>query len=88
MADAPDEALDVALANARRIQDTSWRKVPAWERARILRATAERIRGRQEELAMLIASEGGKPLKDATVEVTRAAVTLDECAAVCERAAR
>ncbi len=82
---APLAALPVALETARRIQDASWRKVPAWERAAILRRTAVLIRERHDALSALIAAEGGKPLKDAKVEVTRAAVTLDECAAVAER---
>jgi acyl-CoA reductase-like NAD-dependent aldehyde dehydrogenase len=82
---APDAALDVALANARRIQHESWRKVPAWKRAEILRKTAAGLRDRHAEFSALIAAEGGKPLKDARVETTRAAVTLDECAAVGER---
>jgi len=82
---APAEALACALETARRLQDTSWKKTPAWKRAAILRGTAALIRERSDDLAMVIASEGGKPLKDATVEVDRAAVTLEECAAVGER---
>ncbi|GJM39582.1 MAG: aldehyde dehydrogenase [Acidimicrobiales bacterium] len=82
---APTAALDQALAVARKTQDTSWKKTPAWKRAEIVRNVAGQIRSRHEELAMLIASEGGKPLTDARVEATRAAVTLEECAAVAER---
>lgn len=82
---APAEGLAGALDTARRVQDRSWKRTPAWKRAAILRGTAERIRDRSDELAMVIAAEGGKPLKDATVEVARAAVTLEECAAVGER---
>jgi acyl-CoA reductase-like NAD-dependent aldehyde dehydrogenase len=77
---ADEEALDHALATARRTQDTAWRATPAWQRAEILRGVAAEIRANQEALAMLIASEGGKPLKDARIEAARAAVTLDECA--------
>lgn len=77
---AGPEALDHALHTARKTQDTTWRKTPAWKRAEILRAAAGRIREEQEALAVLIATEGGKPLKDARVEASRAAVTLEECA--------
>jgi acyl-CoA reductase-like NAD-dependent aldehyde dehydrogenase len=82
---APPAALQKALETARRAQDTSWKTTPAWKRAAILRDVARQIRDRHQELAMLIASEGGKPLPDARVEATRAAVTLEECAAVGER---
>ena len=82
---AGEAALDAALETARKTQDREWKRTPAWRRAEILRGTAARIRERGEELALLIASEGGKPLKDTRVEATRAAVTLEECAAVCER---
>jgi len=77
---ANEEALGHALAAARRIQDTVWRTTPAWKRAEILRGVAGEIRANQDALAMLIASEGGKPLKDARIEAARAAVTLEECA--------
>ena len=78
---AGEQALTHALAVARRTQDESWRKTPAWRRAEILRAVAARIRDDRDRLAMLIATEGGKPLKDARVEADRAAVTLEQCAA-------
>jgi acyl-CoA reductase-like NAD-dependent aldehyde dehydrogenase len=55
-------------------------QTPAWKRAEMLRAVASKIKERKEELAMLIATEGGKPLKDAMVEATRSAITLEECA--------
>lgn len=82
---AGEEALERALKVARTTEDSTWRKTPAWKRAEILRKTAAEIRTHNDELAMLIATEGGKPLKDARVEATRAAVTIEECAAVCER---
>lgn len=78
---AGEDALGHALSLARRTQDETWRKTPTWKRAEILRAVAAKIRDDRDNLAMLIASEGGKPLKDATVEAVRAAVTLEECAA-------
>lgn len=50
------------------------------ERARALKRVAERIQATSEDWAQLIASEGGKPLRDARVEVARAVVTLELCA--------
>jgi len=82
---AQDDAVAPVLDNAVRAAASEWRAVPAWKRAAILRSVAAAVRARRDELAALIASEGGKPLKDATVEAVRAAVTLEECAAVCER---
>ncbi|MBN2492711.1 MAG: aldehyde dehydrogenase family protein [Planctomycetes bacterium] len=77
---AAEDALDHALETARRVQDTLWRETPAWQRAAWLDAAADRVRADGEALARLIAAEGGKPLKDARVEASRAAVTLEECA--------
>lgn len=54
--------------------------LPAYKRAEFLKQTAELIRQQSEDLAQLIAAEGGKPFKDARVEVTRAAQTFDLCA--------
>ena len=49
---------------------TDW--MPAHQRVDILQKTAVLMQGRFDELAYLIANEGGKPLVDARVEVTRA----------------
>ncbi|VFQ47061.1 aldehyde dehydrogenase family protein [Desulfoluna butyratoxydans] len=46
--------------------------IPVWERREILLKTAADVKARHEEFALLIAREGGKPLMDARVEVTRA----------------
>jgi succinyl-CoA reductase len=50
-----------------------WASVPGHERARILRAAAERLRADRETMARLIAIEVGKPIVDARVEADRAA---------------
>lgn len=50
-----------------------------YERAQILKAVAAEIRAREDFLAQVIATEGGKPLKDAKVEAQRAAATLELC---------
>jgi glyceraldehyde-3-phosphate dehydrogenase (NADP+) len=52
------------------------RKLPAYERSRILRAISDEIRARRDELGRLIALEAGKPIRDAMVEVDRAAFTF------------
>jgi acyl-CoA reductase-like NAD-dependent aldehyde dehydrogenase len=52
------------------------RKLPAYERSRILRAISDGIRARREELGNLIALEAGKPIRDAIVEVDRAVFTF------------
>ena len=52
------------------------RKLPAYERGRILREISAGIRERREELGRLIALEAGKPIRDALVEVDRATLTF------------
>jgi glyceraldehyde-3-phosphate dehydrogenase (NADP+) len=52
------------------------RALPAYERGRILRDISAGIKGRREELGRLIALEAGKPIRDALVEVDRAALTF------------
>ena len=52
------------------------RKLPAYERGRILREISAGLKARREELGRLIALEAGKPIRDALVEVDRAALTF------------
>jgi acyl-CoA reductase-like NAD-dependent aldehyde dehydrogenase len=66
-----DEAVDAAVAA---FEVT--RKLPAYERARILHEISDGIRARREELGRLIALEAGKPIRDALVEVDRATLTF------------
>lgn len=73
-----EEDIDKLLQDTPHIQ----KKIAAlkpFERAKILKAVASKIRANEEFLAMVIASEGGKPLKDARVEAQRAASTLELC---------
>lgn len=56
------------------------RKLKAYERADILKKVASSIKENAPKLAWLISHEGGKPLKDAKAEVTRAQSTLELCA--------
>jgi acyl-CoA reductase-like NAD-dependent aldehyde dehydrogenase len=52
------------------------RTLPAYERGAILRNVSAGIKARREELGRLIALEAGKPIRDALVEVDRAAITF------------
>ncbi len=52
------------------------RRLPAYERGRILRDISAGIRERREELGRIIALEAGKPIRDALVEVDRATLTF------------
>lgn len=51
--------------------------LPAYRRIEILRTARMTMGERRDELALLIAKEGGKPLKDAIVEADRAITGLD-----------
>ncbi|MGB8653619.1 MAG: aldehyde dehydrogenase family protein [Candidatus Acidiferrales bacterium] len=52
------------------------RRLPAYERQRILQFISEGIRARREDFARTMALEAGKPLKNARVEVDRAIFTF------------
>ena len=70
----PLESRDQALARIQTAWDAHQRRAaqPAHERLTILNRTAALLETRRDSLAMLIATEGGKPLRDAQVEVQRA----------------
>lgn len=51
----------------------SWRATPGAQRAKILSAVGDAYDARADELARLIATEMGKPIKEATEEVGLAA---------------
>jgi acyl-CoA reductase-like NAD-dependent aldehyde dehydrogenase len=53
------------------------RRLPAFERQRVLRAVAQGIAGRREEFARMICLEAGKPIKSARTEVDRAVFTFN-----------
>ena len=55
------------------------RRLPAFERQRVLRRVAENIAERKEEFARTIAQEAGKPIKAARTEVERADLHLHCC---------
>lgn len=60
----------LALAHETFHERKNW--LQTYDRIAILKKTAELLTDQQNDFAMLIAREGGKPLKDAKVEVTRA----------------
>jgi glyceraldehyde-3-phosphate dehydrogenase (NADP+) len=66
-----EEAVEAAVAA---FEQT--RVLPAYERGRALREISAGIKARREELGRLISLEAGKPVRDALVEVDRAALTF------------
>src|SRR6266540_1312064 len=74
-AKAAEEDVDAAIQAARTAFDSGiWSNAPARNRASVLRRTADKIRAEQNDLARLLASEVGKPLSEAGMEV---ALTAD-----------
>ena len=76
VAQADEKAIDIALSTAQKVFETEMSKMPAWKRSEILANASRLIMERQEEIAQIIAREGGKPLKDARLEVNRASNTF------------
>jgi len=70
----PEQYEEAVQAAVRAFEVT--RKLPAYERGRILREISAGIKARREELGTLIAAEAGKPIRDALVEVDRAVITF------------
>lgn len=68
----------LALAQQTFARKSEWLQVP--QRAAILQRAAEIVESRHEELSRAAASEGGKPLIDSRVEVSRAVEGLRMCA--------
>jgi acyl-CoA reductase-like NAD-dependent aldehyde dehydrogenase len=72
---ATSEDTDRAIEAARKAFDGgAWSKAPAKQRAQVLRKAAEIIRNEMNPLAQLLASDVGKPITEATMEV---ALTAD-----------
>jgi glyceraldehyde-3-phosphate dehydrogenase (NADP+) len=63
------------------------RRLPAYERAAILRRAVTEIQARRDELARTLAAEAGKPMKDAAVEIDRGAMTFEVAAEEARRPA-
>jgi acyl-CoA reductase-like NAD-dependent aldehyde dehydrogenase len=73
---ADEKAIDQALTLSTQIFHNVMKKMPAYKRAEILAKTSELLLQNKEDFARTIALEGGKPIKDARVEVARAANTF------------
>lgn len=56
------------------------RALKPYDRSAILKKVAAELKSNEESLAQVIALEGGKPLKDARVEASRAVATIELCA--------
>jgi acyl-CoA reductase-like NAD-dependent aldehyde dehydrogenase len=67
--------MDVVLDRARAAAE-GYRWTVAWKRAQILERASHLIEDNAEQIARIIAAEGGKPLKDARVEAKRGASTF------------
>lgn len=73
----PDDAgIEQAIQNAEGAFENIMRTMPAHSRAEVLYRTSKLMQEEHEALARLIATEGGKPLRDARVEVSRAVNTV------------
>src|SRR3954447_4826575 len=72
---ATREHAEQAITAAVRAFGTT-RKLPAFERQRVLRSISQYITSRKEEFARTLAQEAGKPLKAARTEIERAIFTF------------
>src|SRR5881275_1105340 len=70
------EHAEAAIAAAVKAFGTT-RRLPAFERQRVLRQVAATITARKEEFARTMAAESGKPLKVARTEVERGIFTFN-----------
>lgn len=62
-----------AAANAMK----AWQKQSAWDRAKVLKRTAELVRERLETIARTLTMEQGKPLAEARAEIEQSADTFE-----------
>lgn len=74
-----DEAFEAAAAAAVEAAP-AMRRWPAHARMRTLRGVAEGLRADREAIALVLCGEAGKPIRDARIEVDRAAFTFDAAA--------
>src|SRR5207245_11010999 len=69
------KAAETGIKAARKAFRTT-RRLPAFERQRVLRRVAETISERKQEFSRTLAQEAGKPIKAARTEVERAVFTF------------
>ena len=79
----PEQYEEAVQAAVRAFEVT--RRLPAYERSRILREISAGIAARREELASLIVAEAGKPIRDALTEVDRGVLVFRLAAEEAER---
>lgn len=73
---ASQEEVKNAIETAHRVFHETMKKMPAYQRADILRKTADLLEERTEEFANLLGLEAGKPIRDGRGEVGRAVQVL------------
>src|SRR5579884_2549625 len=73
------EHAELAIASAVKAFGTT-RRLPAFERQRVLRQISASLVERKEEFARALAQEAGKPIKSARIEVDRAVFTFNVAA--------
>lgn len=76
VAQADEKAIKLAITQAYDTFHTVMKKMPAHKRSQILANTAKLLTEQAEDFARTIALEGGKPIKDARIEVSRAVMTF------------
>lgn len=76
VAQADEKAIDKAITIAEQTFKSTMRIMPAHRRCAILAKASQLILENLEDFARTIALEGGKPIKDARIEVNRAAGTF------------
>ncbi|GIL38228.1 NAD-dependent succinate-semialdehyde dehydrogenase [Rhodospirillales bacterium TMPK1] len=69
---------DAAAAALRGFQ--VWSRTSAYDRSRVLRAAAQKLRERADDIAASMTREQGKPLREAKMEVVASADIVDWCA--------
>ena len=74
-------AIETKLRDAAQTFSNRGNWLPAYQRFEILKRLARLVEGDRELLALLIAREGGKPITDAKVEITRAINGIEGAAA-------
>lgn len=70
---------ELAIATAVKAFGTT-RRLPAFERQRVLRQIANGVQERKEEFARTLAQEAGKPIKSARIEIERSIFTFNVAA--------
>jgi succinate-semialdehyde dehydrogenase/glutarate-semialdehyde dehydrogenase len=77
--------LDAALAAAAKGFEV-WRRMSAYDRAKLMRRAADNLRARAEEIAVMMTLEQGKPLAQSRMETLAAADIIDWFAGEAPRA--